>query len=471
MARLLRSYGVSKLRPPAVVDAAVTFNPVKVWLAAQPTDGQQGRLRTTYDLRPPTKVGFTDTPVSVYTAEWRRPLATDSRLKPPAVVDPAITFPPVSIHTARLRPSPSRKATSKLRPPILDVTAPPSLPISVHLYKTRQPPPARYRLQPPAVTAVTLTLPYPVSVHLYKARKPPPVRFKLQPPAVTGASITFRPLQVKLVQPPRQARKNTSRLSPPILAAVIFVSYPLKVVLARIRPATVKSELRFPTVVDPAVTFRPLQTRLVRQPPRAAQPKSILRAPTVLGAVVVYVSYPVRVALARWRPPTPVKARLRPPAAVGAPIVFRAVGITLARITGAQQQGRASRSRLRAPVVVAGQVFAPIIVRLTRSKRKILSQAEVRPPSVVAPATTFRPILTRLVRRPPRAAQPKSRLRLPTVLEDLTAVQVVGEFVIKPAGRVGSAVVQAITSVARRKKDQGDPDEGDFTNRPGGRSS
>lgn len=270
-----------------------------------------------------------------------------SKLRPPPVVGASTVFEPVKVELARLPPTPLRATTTHLRRPI-------------------------------EAAVVVATLAYPVTVKLARGKPRPPVAFHLRAPAVVGDSITFPPVEVRIVPPPKQGRASSWKLQPP-------------------------------SVTGASITFPPPRVKLARTPGAYQKAQSKLRAPAVLGAVVVVISAPVRVVLAKWRPQRPVTAKVRPPAAVGASITFRPVVTKLARTP--QSVFKAS-SKLRPPATLQAVVLFvsyPVRVMLARWKpepaRK--TRSRLRPPTAVGASTVFRPIKTRLVTRPRQAGGAK----------------------------------------------------------------
>lgn len=135
MARLLRSYGVSKLHPPTVIGSPVTFGPVKVVLAAD-LKNRSFRLSVRAPhpkLRPPAVVGdpVVFAPVRVVLRKPpppRQPFAQHSKLRPPEAIGAAVVFRPVKVGLAAPQQVvllTRRLAHSKLRPvPVVDAAAP-----------------------------------------------------------------------------------------------------------------------------------------------------------------------------------------------------------------------------------------------------------------------------------------------------------------------------------------------------------
>lgn len=122
MARLLRSYGVSKLRQPTAVGPAVTFRPLKVTLSTELTVRRVAPQRIVRSrLRPPTVVGS-----AVTFAPNQSKLAPSQRLSraphskhqftPAPYISAAVTFPPVKIKLDRTPRQPA-KTHPRLSPP------------------------------------------------------------------------------------------------------------------------------------------------------------------------------------------------------------------------------------------------------------------------------------------------------------------------------------------------------------------
>lgn len=288
----------SKLRPPAAVDASVTFRPVQTKLVRNPGGKPKSRLN------PPSVLGAVVVtvfrPVQVALTKvlpFKRPA---SRLRPPSSVGDALTFRPVQ-KTLVQPPRQSRKNVSDLRPPTI-------------LY----------------------FLAYPIRVLNSKWRPPTPTHPKLRPPAVIDAATVFRAVRVYVVEPPVQAvRKAKSRLSLPVAPAAPVIGRALQVHLVQppmqaVRKA--KARLQAPTVVGAAVVFRAIQIHLVQPPVQAVRKaRSILRAP---AAVSIFLAYPIRVLLAktflRSKPPR-TQGEIRPPIVVAASLTFRPPFVKLVR--------------------------------------------------------------------------------------------------------------------------------------------
>jgi len=352
LARFLRSYGVSKLRPPAVVDAAITFRPVEVKTTTRPTQY----------------------------------LIARSRLGEPLYV-PVLVFRPVAVKTA--------------------------------------PQPQQYRV----------------------------VRSELRPPSAVDPAITFRPVETKTVQRPPQYRFSRSKLGAPILApAPTPVLVPLEVRLARFRPiSTASAILRPPPVVGAPIVFDPVRLHLTQPPVASRRAKSALRPPaTLVAAVVAQVFAPILVRLTRARAVLPVESKLRPPTVVAPAVVFRAVQVKLARLVGTVP---GTHSRLFPIPPFAPYIAPPIRRALARSYRKVQAQSKLRKPTVVGAAVTFRPLVAKLVRRPRQAGAARSIVRAPVVVFDAFVAPVLGYFRNHPRGVTDSTA-----------------DEGEFGNDPAGQS-
>lgn len=189
MARLLRSYGVSKLGKPTAVDAAVVFDPVHVELAPRP---QQQRYASHTHLSPPAVIApsVTFRPIKVEFA--RTPQAshhTIGKVRPAAVIAPAVVYPPTRTRLAKPPPRVTTPPHSKLSPPAVilvekQITASDTITFTESVTLT-----------------VILALPPPIRVELARRRPRPTAHPILRPPTVvsqgvvrliTGASnITF----------------------------------------------------------------------------------------------------------------------------------------------------------------------------------------------------------------------------------------------------------------------------------------
>ena len=333
MARLLRTYGVSRLRPPIAVGVAVTFRPLDVVLSVTLTRSRSAPPQriTRSDLQPPTTVGAPN----VYRAVSTR-LAPSSRLGrvshphpvKPAVVAGAVTFGPVTIRLVRT-PRAAIKQRSELQPPAF-VAAPVvygplriTLAIRNRLDQIRRAAHSKYN--PPATLAPP---PQPPTAEQLRFRtwltriRPPKFLSRLRPPTIVGVPVTFAPLQIELARAQR-ARYRTRSFSTlvqffPVVPPPTVEQLKTRVFLTRRGPVRlVQSEVKPPTVTAPPLVFRPVSLELAPSSRLARAAHWKLKPPIV-------VSYPVTAEqryIQLYLAPPPKQGRrtiwdLRPPTAV-----------------------------------------------------------------------------------------------------------------------------------------------------------
>lgn len=343
MARLLRSYGVSRLKPPIAVNAAVTFRPLDIQLSVTLTRSRSAPPQriTRSDLQPPTAIGAPN----VYRAVSTR-LAPSSRLGrvphphpvKPAAVASAVTFGPVTIKLVRT-PRSAIKQRSDLQPPAAVGD------------------PIVYRPLAIALSAILNRL----NAGLPKRA----VRSKLQPPTVVGASTVFRPVSVGLARrtwAEMVRRAAHSKYNPPATLAPppvppTFEQLRFRTWLTRIRPPRFLSRLKPPTVIGAPVTYGPVQVELARAQRARYRTRSFQTVvqffPVVPPPTVEQLK--TRIFLTRRGPVRLTQSRLKPPAVTAAPLVFRPVSLELAP---SSRLGRASHWKLKPPTVVSFPVTA-----------------------------------------------------------------------------------------------------------------
>jgi hypothetical protein len=441
--------------------------PIVVVLAAKPDRSPNGinkRRQAKSGLGEPVVVftpeGVVYEPIAGYLAKPRdtRP-QTISRLSPPRVSAPTAPFvarPPI-VHLAP-PPRQARKALSglgapkvvqpnssypqgpmvQLAPSSRGKAKPRLLPVPAafrpvgasikHLAYAPTRARANSRLFPPAVTTAVVAVYYGPTVTLAPSRAG-----KAKPRLLTvpAAFQPFRPAIVHLTYAPTRARAK-SHLSAPAVVAPVLARHILES-LAPQKRGVPKSILRPPAVVGP-ILARPIDVTLVRiRPPRTSWQ---LRRPADLvdrddlGYVRTHLAYS-----RRGRP----ESRLAPPAVV-APVLARAIDVTLVRIRPVRTNYVLRRpadlvdrddlgfvrvhlapsfrgepkSALRPPTVVAPVLARAIVVHLAPSFRGV-PKSRLEPPAVVAPVLA-RPIEVVLARiRPVRT---NSVLRRPTDLVD-----------------------------------------------------
>lgn len=391
----------SRLRPPAVVNAAVvaTFYGPAVTLAPSRRPVAKSRLR-------PVPAAFRPVgQLAVHLAPSRRPIAK-SRLSAPTVVNPIqeLLPRPHEGYLAPLRDWRRVYAHSFLRPPILTVAVAAALyPINVTLAPSRRPV-TKSLLRGP-VRATDLAVPSTVTLFPLLGRVPA-VHSRLRPPE-TPVQKPYAPTLVVLAPSRRPIAK--SRLLP-VPAAFRPVGV-LKVTLTNQRRVKAKSFLRPPVrptdlAIPSTVTLFPLTNRVPAVHSR-------LRPPATLQVVVAVAYYGPAVTLAPSRRPV-AKSRLLP-----VPSAFQPVG--LLRVYLAPSTRGAPKSRLEPPTVVGPVLARPIAVTLAPSRRPV-TKSRLRPPTDLvdqADVGTLRVHLTYS-----RRGTPKSILHPPVPPETFRGLQV-----------------------------------------------
>ena len=343
MARLLRTYGVSRLRPPITVGAAVTFRPLSLTLSVRLTRSRAAPPETDVrsQLRPPTVTG----PPNVY-GPVHTTLAASSRLSraphphpvKPAAVASAVTFGPITVKLVRT-PRSAVKQRSELQPPAAVGD------------------PIVYRPLQVALSAILNRL----NAGLPKRA----VRSKLQPPTVVGASTVFRPVSVGLARrtwAEMVRRAAHSKYNPPATLAPppvvpTFEQLRFRTWLTRIRPPRFLSRLKPPGVIGAPITYAPVQIELARAQRARYRTRSFQTVvqffPVVPPPTVEQLK--TRIFLTRRGPVRLTQSRLKPPAVTGAPLVFRPVTLELAP---SSRLARVSHWKLKPPTVVSYPVTA-----------------------------------------------------------------------------------------------------------------
>lgn len=438
-----------RLEPPVVVFLAVELSGPEIVLAPSRRGIPRPRLQ------PPAVVGagIVFRAVQAHLAYSRRG-APRSKLQPPAVVTAAEVYYGPSTTLA-----PQRRGQPKpvLNPPA-HVQVEPNRPLQVHLtYQSRRP--GQTSLQPPTVIGRDVFFGPAVTLVPQARGKPEP---RLFPPAVVGAGIVYRAVLTHLTYSLRG--KPKSRLQPPAVVASPTLFFGPRVTLTRIRPRPTTTTLGvfppqavvyapvavhltysrrgkpsssltglpigasdvytgprthlayslrgkpksrlFPTKpgVEP---FRPVQITLATNKPQPTT--AVLEPPAVVQPLTV-VFYGPQTNLTYSRRGEPLSA-LRPPAVVGAGIVFRPVLVSL---VPSPQPQRAPHSRLFAPVVVrlAVELSGPeVTLAPSRYPRPISS---LGPPTVVAAAAVF--FGPQISLAPSSHGNPVYRLSPPTVV-------------------------------------------------------
>ena len=345
MARLLRSYGVSRLRPPIAVSAAVTFRPLDITLSVTLT-----RSRST----PPERTIRSD-------------------LQPPTTVGPSTVFRPTSINLAATRTSRLARAPHPdLKPPAVVASAVTFGPIKIRLVRTpRQPAAPHSELRPPATVAdpivfrpVDITLAAILS-RLNTALPKRAVKSRLKPPAVVGASTVFRPTMVMLARrtwADMVRRAAHSKYNPPATLAPppqppTAEQLRFRTWLTRIRPPRFMSRVRPPAVVAPASVYAPVTVELTRTPRARFHVRSFLTLVQFFPVIPppTLEQLKTRIFLTRRGPVRLTKSKIKPPTVTGPPLVFAPIRIELAP---SSRLARATHPKLKLPAVVAYPVTA-----------------------------------------------------------------------------------------------------------------
>lgn len=398
MARYMRSYGKSTLRPPAVVAGpSAPARPLTVKLVRLQTSPR----RASWALRGPTVVnplGTAQIGPPVLLAPQRRGHAL-SVLRPPTVVlTPGVSRP----LDVTLAPGRRGHAAPVLRQPAVIGAGIVFAAVQVHRAASRrgQPKPS---LRPPAVVATGVVF-APVSVQTAYSRRGAPTS-TLAAPAAVGNGIVFSPLTLHTARPPRTVTR--SALRPPILTAATSVPAPIKPWLTRTPLRRQTSWLRGPTVINPAAVAQIGPSTILAPKPRPGRALTALHPPTVLGSPP---SRPLDVTLARSSRGV-AKARLAAPTAVGNPVAYHGPGVKLAWRANYRQP---VSHRLSPPVAVTVAVLAPVAVTLAPGRRGKASSRLTAPPigsAFVAPRGTVK------LAQPPRQTRaPRARLVAPVVV-------------------------------------------------------
>jgi hypothetical protein len=367
----------SRLSAPAVVQAAV----VEAFYGPQITLAPQRRGAPHSRLAPPIVIGagIVYAPIRGHLTYSRRgrPL---SQLGAPQVVGAPFVAAPVQVALTRIRPQRTTTALGVF-PPQAVVHA------SVTVTLVRILPPQRaVVLQPPVVVQAAEHVFFAPSTSLTYSRRGKP-RSRLAAPAVIGAGIDFGPPFMQLAYSRRG--EALSRLTPPAVVAAPTLFFGPEVTLTRIRPRPTTTTLGvFP---PQAVVYAPISVHLAYS--RRGQPISFLRGLPV-GASNVYVGpvthlaysrrgkpfsqlFPVTPGKEPFRPvqvtlavnkPKPTTTELQPPVVVAAQVVaFYGPSINLTY----SRRGK-PRSKLRPPAVIgAGIVFRPIRVNLVTDRKRV----------------------------------------------------------------------------------------------------
>lgn len=152
-----------------------------------------GAVATAFVARPVTINGI---PVYDRQAMGSQRRSVNWKLRPPAVVAPAIIFAPVAVHRAST-PARFYKVKSRLQSPAVLGT-----------------PPAPFVSAPVSVRSAKL-IPRRIQVS-----------YRLRAPVVVGAAIVFRPVRVKTVTRPSRFNKAVYRLQAPTIMGDVVVVVP-----------------------------------------------------------------------------------------------------------------------------------------------------------------------------------------------------------------------------------------------------
>lgn len=349
----------ARLSPPAVVTPAATqifFGP-KVNLNVQLPELRRGRVTRRspdYELKPPIFGGpiFFGPKVNlnVQLPEMRRGRATrrspDYELKSPVVVGAILARPVVVALAIKLSPRPSRKTRSTFVYPIVVFGTEAWGYVAIQ-YVRRPQAFTKSKLFAPAIgTEVSTGIFYFRSYLTRKLARKPVARYELRQPVVIGAGLVNPGLRIKLTYSRRGAPK--SALRPPVVVYLAVETSGPETPAARIRPPRTIARLSPPRVVN----------------------------------VELGIFYGTKPELAYSRRGTP-KSRLQPPTVVF-PFFARATDVTFAP----QRRGTA-KPNLGPPVVVflAVEIYGPVVV-LTRIKPPP-TIARLSPPADITEATEF----------------------------------------------------------------------------------
>ena len=395
------------LRPPADTVGLEDQGQLVTWL----TYSRRGR--PTYKLRPPTDtVGVEDQgQVGVHLAYSRRGTAK-SRLKPPTVVFLAVEIYGPEVHLTRIKHPPVlsflRKPTdvidqqdigavdvhltysrrgvpkSRLAPPTVVAPVVSYGPVVWLTYSRRGTP--KYFLKPPTVVAQPPAYQQVLPPWLTYSRRGRPIYF-LNPPTRVFPFIA-RPGQVFLAP---QARGVPSYfLKPPTVVRLAVEIYGPETWLTRIKPRPTTTFLRAPTDVVDERDIGILRAHLAYS--RRGRPQYQLTPPAVVARAPFRG---IQVDLARIKPRAVIA--FRQAAVVRQPFFARAIQVHLTRI-----KPRRTLAEIKPPTVVRIPAFGQIAVHLTRIKPSAVLTA-LKPPSVVGAGIAFYGPLTTLVRiRPPK---------------------------------------------------------------------
>lgn len=419
---------ISRLRPPAVTQANVTYAPIAAQLAASrrgkprfffrgPTigsgitfrgpiaflaDSRRGRAKPRLSkpahiqVDPNRPVDITN--AAVQQRRSRIPRAAHPKLQPPAVVGAGIYFRGPFTHIVRIRPRPATIATISVPPlaqapaaigGILQSLAPSRRPIVKSLLR------GAITTVEPVVTTLsvnttysrrgkprsTFVFPYVVlvnaafggiGINLVRIR-PPAIRSKLRPPAVLQAVVVlyFGP-QTNLVRGRRPVAKST--LHPAVIPPL---TEPTRTTFALARRPKPKSRLARPVVVYLAVEISGPETTLAYSLRKRGV--SELKPP---ADITEAEEFPVlRLHLAYSRRGRPIY-RLEPPV-----VVFLAVEIYGPEIALTRIAPPPTISHLFPPADVTEAEEFPIVREHLTYSRRGVAKSRLQPPIVVLRAT------------------------------------------------------------------------------------
>lgn len=422
MARFMRSYGKSDLRPPVVVGPGIAWHGPGVYLTSPTFISDRSRRRDVDTrLAPPAVVTPVQTQVffgpkvtlNVQLADSRRLRSTrrspDYELKPPLVINTPAVVQRLNINLVpqnawvRRRVAPPHMATV-LRPPTV-VTTPVFTAAETRLAYSRRPKPRSTYVYPIVVFRAEA---WGYVATQYVRRPNPSTLSKLSAPVViTAAGVVFPGLRIKLVFGTRGKTSPVLRGPVIVLAAPVEAYYGPNVTLVLIRPKPTVATLQRPAVIAGSIAFRGPGVYLVRSlRARRGKAKSVLSAPRV---VFPFLAQTTQITLAQIKPP-PTIARLSPPTVVQA-FIARDVQTSLNRIKPSP-----TVSRLAPPTVVylAVEIYGPQ-TWLSPSFRGQTASA-LRRPAVVEIAPEAVTYVNRYVLAPSTRGVAKSYLFSPVVI-------------------------------------------------------
>lgn len=365
------------LFPPAVVGAGRVFAPITVWLAPASQGKPKSHLAPAI-IPPVARPTKTDLTVQLTRARVERRLAFP-RLGLPAVVGAGIVFAPLAVTLApSYQIGHQRRYESKLSQPTV------VQPATVVFYGPK----------------VTLAAGRNQTELVRRQAKP---RYVF--PIIVQVAVPLGGVLIQLARTPRK-RSISTFIKPAVSAAGVL--YPIKVTFARRTATELVRRAAKPLYVVPIVVLvRAEEGGLLIQLVRSPRTRTLARLAPPTVVATAFAAYPIRVTLARIKPPLST-GNLFVPAVVGAGIVYRALQVELApsHQIGWQRQ---YLSRLTPPTVVQPitLVFFGPQTTLTYSGRG-KPTSNLLPPAVVGAGIYFRSVLVHLAYA--RRGRAKSKL-------------------------------------------------------------